>query len=659
MAQPSFIRGPNPTFLAAAVSSALCWWLSQDPLASPEAVRVELARKFSFARHALPEVPGPAPRTVRPVAPSLARIDQWVSSLTSGATLADLDADGLPNELLFTDTRTEQLIVTPVPGSSDRFKPFQLLAFGHDRATAGPSGSMVLDYNEDGWADILVTFSGRTPLLFRRKPAKGKKGLTAADFVPEEIVPAGRREAWTTSAVVQTDLDGDGHLDLVFGNYFPNWCNLYDPNETRVQEMHNNNGWACNGGGVQFYLWQQATAASPSWFREVENLLPDKVLHGWTLAIGAQDLDGDLLPDLYIGNDLGPDRLLWNRSTPGKLAFEVVEGRTSISIPGSFVIGQDKYKGMSCDFADVNGDGSADIFVSNLACVFALQESHFLWLSDLKQSSAGGRIPTYVQASEALGLSRGGWGWDAKFESFTNQITPDLIQMRGFIQGKISRWPEMQSLASYNSVFLKEPRNWPTFRPGMDIAGTDRNALYTMGPDGRYHDVGAMVGLDEAMVSRAVATADVDGDGRMDFSIANMWKPGYFFQNRSPAVGRFLGLRLLLPERGAATDGPVKVLEGRPPNRGRPAYGAVASVTLPCGRVLKREVDGGNGHAGRRSPELHFGLGELEKGADVLSVKVRWRDAAGKVAGPAEIKVKPDTWTTVILGTGRSGEVAR
>ena len=54
------------------------------------------------------------------------------------------------------------------------------------------------------------------------------------------------------------------------------------------------------------------------------------------------------------------------------------------------------------------------------------------------------------------------------------------------MKGTVNRWPEMQSLASYNSAYLKDPRNWPTFNPGMDIAGQDRDALYTMGKDGRY-----------------------------------------------------------------------------------------------------------------------------------------------------------------------------
>jgi len=102
----------------------------------------------------------------------------------------------------------------------------------------------------------------------------------------------------------------------------------------------------------------------------------------------------------------------------------------------------------------------------------------------------------------------------------------------------------------------------------------------------------------------------VDGDGQLDFAVANQWGPSYFFKNESPEANAFLGLRLL---RG----------------NGSPAIGALAQVSLPDGRKLVGHVDGGSGHSGRRSPDLHFGLGKLEKPAR-LNVELKWRDAQGK-----------------------------
>ena len=62
----------------------------------------------------------------------------------------------------------------------------------------------------------------------------------------------------------------------------------------------------------------------------------------------------------------------------------------------------------------------------------------------------------------------------------------------------------------------------------------------------------------------------------------------------------------------------------------RPAIGATATVHLPDGRRLVAQVDGGNGHSGKRSPDLHFGLGQLDA-QPKLRVDLRWRGADGRV----------------------------
>src|SRR4029450_11637869 len=103
----------------------------------------------------------------------------------------------------------------------------------------------------------------------------------------------------------------------------------------------------------------------------------------------------------------------------------------------------------------------------------------------------------------------------------------------------------------------------------------------------RYHDIAPLLGLAEPMVSRGIATGDVDGDGRLDFVTANQWGPSYLFKNESPQPGNAPRLRLL-------------------PSNGSPVIGAVARVGLSDGRKLVGQGDGGSGHSGRRGPDIHF-----------------------------------------------------
>jgi hypothetical protein len=613
--------------IAAVALVIVCYYCARFPKLSP-AERAQIASRFKFSRHPVAEPQNaPAHKTVRAVHPSLQRISAWISSVGAAGTLADLDRDGLPNDIVLVDPRTDSVTVSCAPTTPNRYPPFALSSAtwseGYDAGTIAPTGSLVGDFNDDGRLDILVYFWGRTPLIYYRSDDEGAP--SAARYVPKELTTS--HERWFTDCALQSDLDGDGRLDILFGNYFPDGSRVLDPNATGIQTLHEGKAKALNGGLKHIFLRQSSKAGHHVEFREVTNVFPGEISRGWAVAIGAADLDGDLLPELYFSHDFGPDRLLHNRSTPGKLSFVELHGERHLLTPKSCVLGEDSFKGMGCDFADINGDGFLDIYVSNIAAKFALMESHFLWQSTGHTELMRKGIAPYFQNSEKLGLSRSGFGWDCRLADFDNDGILEAIQACGFIKGVINRWPELQALGTSNNKIVHNPKFWPSFKPGADLSGKDCNPFFVRAADGRYYDIAPDLNMREAQVTRGLAIADVDHDGRLDFLCANQWGESYLFRNNAAGVGAFLGLTLLN-------------------ENGVPAIGATATVVTADGRRLFGFVDGGSGHSGKRSPEIHFGLGKADTSRPV-EVSLRWRDGAGKVQ-TSETRLAPG-WHTIKL----------
>ncbi len=265
-----------------------------------------------------------------------------------------------------------------------------------------------------------------------------------------------------------------------------------------------------------------------------------------------------------------------------------------------------------------------------------------VWINTGAKGSFESKHAPFVQSSEKLGLSRSGWGWDIKLADLNNDGNPEVVQATGFMKGKVDRWPELQALATSNDRIMSNPEFWPSFRPGDDLSGHQPNPIFARAGDGRYYDVSVALGLAEPWVTQGVAIADVDGDGLLDIVYANQWEPSVYIHNECNNCGRYLGLRLLHKRGGR----PVTVLEGRPPLRQPPAIGAKVTLFGPEGRSHIAFVDGGNGHSGRRSPEIHFGLGNVTP--DTLhKVLVEWRGFDGIVRSTT-LELRPG-WHTLVL----------
>ena len=631
--------------------------LARPPHISAEEV-TRLAGRFHFASQRLPPAPIPAGGVVFPANKTASHLQFYLYQIGASAALGDLDGDGLPNDLCLTDVRSKTATISPVPGSGGRYNPFTL-DFGKlvDRVTEYPSVCRIADMNEDGLSDIFVAFYGRPPLLLLRQTPPDLQPLaplSQTSFTIRELVPGSSQRWWTATATF-ADIDGDGHQDIVLGNYYPDGAELTDADSDRPFEMNNDFSRARNGGKNRIFLYagSESGEAPSVAYRDAGDVFPNNGAYGWTLAIGAADLDRDGLSDLYIANDFGPDQLLWNRSQPGVVKLEELQGERGFFRPTSLALGHDSFKGMGVDFGDINNDGIFDFFVSNIASPFGLQEGHFLWTSTGHTEQMAAGIAPWVDRADDLGVSRSSWAWDARFEDFDNDGVLEIVQATGLVKGEVNRWADIGQLGASNDNLVKYPAIWPKFLEGSDIDGSKPKPFWVRGSNGRFVDLSTTLFPDLLQPVRGIAVADVDGDGYPEMVYASFWEDSVYIKNLTSG-NRFLGLHLLLPvtDNAGGTKPPtgIRVHDGHPTWReGTPAIGAFVEAEIPGGQRQIRQVDGGNGHSGQRSPEVRFGLAQTS--ATSIAVRVTWRDLNGILHRDA-LSLSPGYHTVVLSAAG-------
>ncbi|MFJ5925610.1 CRTAC1 family protein [Kitasatospora sp. NPDC092948] len=614
----------------------------------------QVAKKYSFQEMPIAMPPGYENRpmaTVREVNPAYQKIRSWISSVGAGIAINDITGHGLADGMCIVDTRTNSVVVTytPTAREADRFTPFVLDASPLPiDTTMAPTGCTPGDFNGDGRTDLLVTYWGRTPILFLAKADATTPSPSA--YQPRELVPSESLDGkyhgprWNTDAAYVGDLDGTGHPAIVIGNYFPD-SDVLDPHGLNNVVMNTSLSSAKNAGGDHVLRWFDATTgnAPTASYIEEKDAIPYDASTGWTLAISGADLTGEGLPELYIANDFGHGHLLYNRSTPGKIRFTEAKGERSPNTPKSFVLGNGSFKGMGVDFADIGHNGNFDMMVSNITVAWGLEESNFLWINkakdeqDMKRQLERGVAP-FKQEAQEHGVAWTGWGWDVKMADFNNSGDLSIVQTDGFVKGNIDRWPWLQEMAMMNDDLLSNPATWPNVQPGDDIAGDESLAFYAKTDSGKYANIGEQLGLGVKIPTRALATGDTTGRGVLDFAVARQWGPPAFYANKSPNMGSYLDLKLYRPADGSAAAG--QGLTGV----GVPAYGATVKITTPTGTQIS-QLDGGGGHSGFRSFGVHFGLADYR---GPVSAQVCWRDAAGM--HEKTLQLDPGTHTLMLTG---------
>ncbi|MGI8665209.1 MAG: ASPIC/UnbV domain-containing protein [Jatrophihabitans sp.] len=593
--------------------------------------------------------------TIRAVNPAYEKIRSWISAVGASVAINDITGHGVADGMCIVDTRTNDVIVTytPTAPAADRFTPFILnpAPLPYDN-TMAPTGCAIGDFTGDGRAGFLVTYWGRTPIMFLPKSDATTPSTDA--YLRQEVVPSQSADGkyhgsrWNTDAVYIGDLDGSGHPSLIIGNYFPD-SDVLDPNGLRNVTMPNSLSSGNNAGGDHVLRWFASTSGSHPSAQYVEEAkaIPFQISTGWTLAISGADLTGDGLPEAYIANDFGHGHLLYNESTKGHIKFIEAKGSRTPTTPKSFAVGNGSFKGMGVDFADLNSNGKFDFLISNINVAWGLEESNLVFVNeakndaDMAQQLSEGVAP-FTQKAQQYGLAWTGWCWDVKTGDFLNNGQQEVLQTDGFIKGDVNRWNWLQEAATENDDLLINPAMWPNFQPGDAMSGNEALAFYAKNSDGTFVNINSELGLAVPTPTRAIATGDTTGAGTLDFAVARQWGPPAFYANTSPDRGNSLELELYRPSTDPAKSG--HGLEAI----GTPAYGATVQITTPQGTQIS-QVDGGGGHVGFRSFDVHFGVGSY---SGPVSVHVQWRDVNGGLH-QQQLSLKPGIHTLMLTSTAQ------
>lgn len=601
-----------------------------------------IASRFDFTEMPIALPPGlDTQRQIRDnVNPQFAHLSAWISSVGSSIAMNDMDGNRRADDLCVVDVRSDSTFISPTPDSNTgRYQPFVLDPgpLPTDDSTV-PSGCVPGDFNADGRTDLLVNYLGRTPIVYLQRGDADR--LDAKAFRPVELVPSAKTEdgryhgdRWVSTNVSVSDFDGDGSADIYIGNYFRD-TDVLSPETHRPVEMSDSFSNATNGGEDRIFTVDSASAGPEpdAKFGEVTDAFPPGTTTGWSLASAAADLNGDLLPEMYVGNDFGPDHLFVNKSEPGRIKFETAEGQRGWTDPKSHVMGHDSFKGMAADFADLNGDAMPDLFVSNISARLGLVEGHLAFYNTARDTAEaaeklGRGVAPFENRATDVGLAWNTWGWDAKINDFDNDGRNELVQATGMIKGDTNRWPQLQEIGTMNDGLVRFPWAWSVLDEDADLSGSDPLGFFAQGEDGKFSNLSTALGMDHPVPTRGIAVGDTDGNGTLAFAVSRQWEDPVFYRNNldTGRSGQSLGLQLVEP---VADGSPVTTTSTGKPVLGVPAIDTQVEVRTPDGRMHTGHLDGGSGHSGKRATEVHIGLGDVDPAAE-LDVRLRWRDRTG------------------------------
>ncbi|HUO24877.1 MAG TPA: CRTAC1 family protein [Candidatus Aquilonibacter sp.] len=412
-------------------------------------------------------------------------------------------------------------------------------------------GVAVGDYNNDGFPDIFITCVGQNRLF--HNTGRG----TFIDVTNRSGL--GKRQAFSTSAL-WFDYDRDGLLDLFVCNYVK-WSPEHDV-------------FCSLDGKHKSYCTPEAYRGETCWlFRNRGNGTFEDVTatsgifdsSSKSLGVAMLDDDEDGWPDLLVANDTQPNKLYRNQRN-GTFRDVAVEAGLAFSSEGR------ARAGMGVDAADFRNSGHSGVAITNF-------DNEMTGLYELS-----GKTYEDVAAQAGVGLaSKNSLGFGCIFVDCNLDGWLDLAVANGHIDETVRNIRGNVGYAQPPQLFLNNAK-------------------------GDFRDVAAEVGgrFDQPKVGRGLAYADFDRDGDLDLLLTTNNGPAYLYRNDQLEGNRSIRFRLV----------------GTKSNRD--AIGATVRISIG-GLNQSRMVKTGSSYLSQSELPLTFGLGKLDR---VDNVSITWPSGA-------------------------------
>jgi hypothetical protein len=280
------------------------------------------------------------------------------------------------------------------------------------------------------------------------------------------------------------------------------------------------------------------------------------------------DYDGDGFTDVFVSNDTYRNFLFRNNGD-GTFAEGGVTAGVAYNDNGKSIAG------MGADFRDVDNDGRPDIFVVGMTNdMFPLYRNQVRSFSDVT-------VAWGIAAATARYTA-----WGSGIVDFDNDGFKDLFAARA-------------SILDNSEVIDRLPAKLPN----LVLRNSGRN---------RFVDVSATAGPDFAVpqAHRGAAFGDFNNDGRMDVVVSNQNALPDLFLNRSPNLNHWLLVRMV----GVRSN--------------RDGFGARLKLTPAAGTPLYNHATSSTGLSASSDPRVHFGLGAAER---IDSLEVAWPSGTRQV----------------------------